>query len=230
MNDNKQEQLNQNEQIKQPCSKRKIILFDLDSTLVDCEVIDELGRLNNVEKEVEQITKDAMDGKLEFEQALEKRVQLLKGLSETQILEFLESIQLMNGAKETLSKLKEHGYITGVVSGGFTFATARVKDLLDLDYHFANELVYKDGVLTGEVIKNVSSRLAKGEILAKIAEKENIDLKDTVVVGDGANDVSMFNIAGLGIAFCAKPVLKDIADYCIDEKDLSHILKILKIE
>ncbi|AEH07287.1 phosphoserine phosphatase SerB [Methanothermococcus okinawensis] len=206
-------------------NKKKLILFDLDSTLIDCETIDEIAKLAGVGDEVEKITKEAMDGKLDFGEALRKRVSLLKGLPLENIRELVLNLKFTKGAEETVKELKKRGYVVGVVSGGFTIATDRVKDILGLDYAYSNELITKDGKLTGEVVGPIMSSYAKGEILEKIAKKEGIDLKDTVVVGDGANDISMFKKAGLKIAFCAKDILKKNADICIDKKDLREILK-----
>ncbi|AEF95895.1 phosphoserine phosphatase SerB [Methanotorris igneus] len=205
--------------------KKKIILFDFDSTLVDCETIDEIAKEAGVEEEVKKITKEAMEGKLNFEQSLRKRVSLLKGLPVEKVEKAVSNIKLMNGAEETIKELKKRGYVIGVVSGGFDIAVNRIKEKLGLDYAYANELIEKDGILTGEVRGPVMSETAKGDILEEIARKEGVDLKDTVVVGDGANDISMFNKAGLKIAFCAKEILKEKADICIEKKDLREILK-----
>ncbi|WP_292459783.1 phosphoserine phosphatase SerB [Methanothermococcus sp.] len=206
-------------------NKKKLILFDLDSTLINCETIDEIAKVAGVEDEVKKITKDAMNGKLEFGEALKKRVSLLKGLPMEKIMNLVSNLELTKGAEETIKELKKRGYITGVVSGGFTIATNRIKDILGLDYAYSNELITKEGKLTGEVIGPIMSSHAKGDILEEIAKKEGIDLKDTVVVGDGANDISMFKKAGFKIAFCAKDILKKNADICIDKKDLREILK-----
>ena len=206
-------------------NKKKLILFDLDSTLIDCETIDEIAKLAGVGDEVEKITRDAMNGKLNFEESLRKRVSLLKGLPMEKIMDLVSDLKLTKGAEETIKELKKRGYITGVVSGGFTVATDRIKDILGLDYAYSNELITKDGKLTGEVIGPIMSAHAKGELLEEIAKKEGIDLKDTVVVGDGANDISMFKKAGFKIAFCAKDILKKNADICVEKKDLREILK-----
>ncbi|EHP88809.1 phosphoserine phosphatase SerB [Methanotorris formicicus] len=205
--------------------KKKIVLFDFDSTLVDCETIDEIAKEAGVEEEVKKITKEAMEGKLNFEQSLRKRVSLLKGLPVEKVEKAVSNIKLMNGAEETIKELKKKGYVVGVVSGGFDIAVKRIKEKLELDYAYANELIENDGILTGEVRGPVMSETAKGDILEEIARKEGVDLKDTIAVGDGANDISMFNKAGLKIAFCAKEILKEKADICIEKKDLREILK-----
>ena len=209
-------------------SKKKLILFDLDSTLIKEETIDEIATLAGVEKEVKEITKEAMNGKLNFGQSLKKRVSLVKGLPIEKVKELVLRLRLTEGAEETIKELKKRGYIVGVVSGGFTVATDRIKDILGLDYAYSNELIENDGILTGEVRGPIMDENAKGKILEEIAKKEGIDLKDTVVVGDGANDISMFKKAGLKIAFCAKDILKKNADVAIEKRDLREILKYVK--
>ena len=209
-------------------SKKKLILFDLDSTLIKEETIDEIATLAGVEKEVKEITKEAMNGKLNFGQSLKKRVSLVKGLPIEKVKELVLRLRLTEGAEETIKELKKRGYIVGVVSGGFTVATDRIKDILGLDYAYSNELIENDGILTGEVRGPIMDEDAKGKILEEIAKKEGIDLEDTVVVGDGANDISMFKKAGLKIAFCAKDILKKNADVIIENRDLREILKHVK--
>jgi len=204
---------------------KKLILFDLDSTLIENETIDEFAKIAGAENEVKKITKEAMDGKLNFEQSLKKRVALIKGAPTNKIKEAVSTLTLTEGAEETIKELKNRGYIVGVVSGGFTVATDKIKELLGMDYAYSNNLIEKDGKLTGEVNGVMMKEDAKGKMLQKIAKKENIDLKDTVVVGDGANDISMFKVAGFKIAFCAKDILKKNADVCIEKRDLREILK-----
>lgn len=207
---------------------KKLILFDLDSTLIDCEVIDEIAKLAGVEPEVKKITEEAMGGKIKFEQSLKRRVKLLAGLPTEKLDEFVQTIPIMNGAPELIFELKKMGYITGVVSGGFTFAAEKVKGILGLDYAYSNTLLSNGGKLTGEVIGPVMSESAKGDILEEIADKEGISLENTVVVGDGANDISMFEKANFRIAFCAKEILRSKADVCIDKKDLKELINYLK--
>ena len=204
---------------------KKLILFDLDSTLIENETIDEFAKIAGAENEVKKITKEAMDGKLNFEQSLKKRVALIKGAPTNKIKEAVSTLTLTEGAEETIKELKNRGHIVGVVSGGFTVATDKIKELLGMDYAYSNNLIEKDGKLTGEVNGVMMKEDAKGRMLQKIAKKENIDLKDTVVVGDGANDISMFKVAGFKIAFCAKDILKKNADVCIEKRDLREILK-----
>ena len=205
--------------------KRGLVLFDLDSTLIEEETIDELAKVAGVEEEVKRITRDAMEGKIDFEESLKRRVSLLKGLAVEDVMEVVSKLKLTKGARETVEELKNRGYVVGVISGGFTIVTDRVKGDLDLDYAYANELVFRDGKLSGEVRGRVMSPSAKGDILEEIAGREEIDLNDTVVVGDGANDISMFKRAGFRIAFCAKELLKREADVVIERRDLREILK-----
>ena len=208
--------------------KKGLVLFDLDSTLIEEETIDELAKLAGVEHEVKNITKEAMNGKIDFEESLKRRVALLKGLPTGGVNEIISRLKLTKGAKETIKELKNRGYVVGVISGGFTIATDKVKRDLDLDYAYSNELIIKKGKLTGEVKGRVMGPTSKGDILEKIAKKEKIDLKDSFVVGDGANDISMFKRAGFKIAFCAKEILKRNADISIDKRDLREILKYIK--
>jgi len=209
-------------------NKKGLVLFDLDSTLIEEETIDELAKLVGVEEEVKKITKDAMNGKIDFEESLRKRVALLKGLPIDSVKELVSKLKITKGAREAIEELKNRGYVVGVISGGFNIVTERIKKDLNLDYAYSNELIVKDEKLTGEVRGRVMSPTAKGEILEEIARRENIDLKDTVVVGDGANDICMFKKAGFRIAFCAKEVLKKNADVVIDRRDLREILKYVK--
>ena len=205
--------------------KRGLVLFDLDSTLIEEETLDELAKLAGVEEEVKRITRDAMEGRINFEESLKRRVSLLKGLAVEDVMKVVSRLKLTKGARETVEELKSRGYVVGVISGGFNIVTDRVKRDLGLDYAYSNELVVREGRLTGEVRGRVMSPSAKGDILEEIAGREKIDLKDTIVVGDGANDIGMFRRAGFRIAFCAKEVLKREADVVIERRDLREILK-----
>ncbi|WP_456471923.1 phosphoserine phosphatase SerB [Methanocaldococcus sp.] len=204
---------------------KKLIFFDFDSTLVNNETIDELAKEAGVEKKVKEITKKAMNGEIDFKKALEERVKLLKDLPIEKVNKAIDRITLTEGAKETIEELKRRGYLVAVISGGFDIAVDKFKDKLNIDYAFSNTLIIKDNKLTGEVVENV---IDKGEVVENLAKKLNIPLKNVIVVGDGANDISMFEKAGLRIAFCAKPILKEKADICIEKRDLREVLKVLE--
>jgi phosphoserine phosphatase len=200
------------------------VAFDLDSTLIDAESVDEFAKLLGKGEEVAKITDKAMKGEIKFEEALIRRTKLLKGLEYEKVLEATKKIPLMKGAKEAVEELKAHGIKTCVISGSFSVVAERVRKELDLDYAVANDLVVEDGVLTGEVEGPLMKEGAKGEMLVKIAKRAGVQLYDCAAVGDGANDVSMFEKAGLKIAFNSKPVLNKVADVIIEEKDLTRIL------
>lgn len=202
----------------------KLVAFDLDSTLIDAESVDEFARLIGKEKEVAAITGKVVKGKIKFEDALLQRTKLLKGLEYDKVLEAVEKIPLMKGAREAAAELKNRGIKTCVISGSFSVVAERVKKELNLDYAVANELVVNDGRLTGEVVGPVVKEGAKGEMLVQIAKRAGVPLYECAVVGDSANDVSMFEKAGLKIAFNSKPVLSRVADVVIEEKDLSRVL------
>jgi len=207
----------------------KLIAFDLDNVLIDGEAIDEIGKLTSVEAEISEITKKAMEGDLDFETALNKRVALLKGVSVENIKEVVSKIPLMEGAEETIAELKKRGYKIATITGSFEIIANRMKEDLGLDYAFSNVLHEEEGKLTGEV----SGPLLKGskaEVLKEIMEMEKVKAEESAAVGDGANDVSMLEEAGLGIAFNAKPVLKEKADIVVEKKDLRELLEIFPEE
>ena len=207
----------------------KLIAFDLDNVLIDGEAIDEIGKLVGVEAEISEITKKAMEGDLDFETALNERVALLKGASVEDIKEVVSKIPLMEGAEETIAELKKRGYKIATITGSFEIIANRMKDDLGLDYAFSNVLHEEDGKLTGEV----SGPLVKGskaEVLKEIMEMEKVKAEESAAVGDGANDVSMIEKAGLGIAFNAKPVLKEKADVVVEKRDLKELLEIFPEE
>jgi phosphoserine phosphatase len=207
----------------------KLIAFDLDNVLIDGEAIDEIGKLVGVEAEISEITKKAMEGDLDFETALNERVALLKGASVEDIKEVVSKIPLMEGAEETIAELKKRGYKIATITGSFEIIANRMKDDLGLDYAFSNVLHEEEGKLTGEV----SGPLVKGskaEVLKEIMEMEKVKAEESAAVGDGANDVSMLEEAGLGIAFNAKPVLKEKADVVVEKRDLRELLEIFPEE
>jgi phosphoserine phosphatase len=201
----------------------KLIAFDLDNVLIEGEAIDEIGKLMGIEDEIMEITEKAMSGDLDFKTALKERVVLLKGASLEDIKKMIDEIPLVEGAEETIKELKKRGYIIATITGSFDIIANKIKDKLDLDYSFSNFLHEKDGILTGEVSGPLVDG-TKGDVLKKIIKMENISLKECAAVGDGANDISMLNKAGLGIAFNAKPILRENADIIIDDKDLRELL------
>ena len=202
----------------------KLAVFDFDSTLMDGETLEFLAKEFHIEDKIAQITKSAMEGKIDFFESLIQRVSLLKGLSQKRAEEICANLPLMNGAKETITELKKAGYKTVCFSGGFKSATIPAKEKLGLDAEFSNILHFKNGQMTGLVGGEMMFSTSKGAMLATLQNLLGIDYNDTLAVGDGANDLSMFRYAGKRVAFCGKPVLRENANIIIDEKDLRLIL------
>ncbi|MBO8182314.1 MAG: phosphoserine phosphatase SerB [Archaeoglobus sp.] len=209
---------------------KRLIVFDMDSTIVDAEIIDELAKVAGVGEEVKRVTEKAMEGEISFKEALEERVKLLKGLPVEVLERIYSQIKLTEGAKELIKSLKESGYVVAVISGGFSYFTNRLKEELGLDYAFGNELEIENGVLTGRLKGRIIDAAEKARIIEEIARKEGIDREDIVAVGDGANDKIMVENAGLGIAFNAKNALKEVADGSISKENLIGIASILKLK
>ncbi len=207
--------------------EKRLIVFDMDSTLVDAEIIDELAKYAGVEEEVKRITERAMKGEIDFKKALEERVKLLKGLPVEVLEKIYKNIRLTEGARELIQALKRAGYKVAVVSGGFTYFTERLKEELGLDYAFGNELEIKDGKLTGKIKGRIIDAEEKARIIEEIAKKEGISKENVVAVGDGANDRIMIKNAGLGIAFNAKEVLKEVADGTLSKENLIGLACVL---
>lgn len=201
----------------------KLVVFDLDNVIIDGEAIDEISKLKGVDKEITEITEKAMQGELDFETAIKERVSLLKGTSVEDIQKVVEKIPLMEGAEETIKELKNKGYKIATITGSFEIISNHIKDKLGLDFAFSNSLMEEDGLLTGEV-EGPLVKGSKADVLKELSEKENISLENCVAVGDGANDISMLKSVKLGIAFNAKPAVKEIADVVIDKKDLRELL------
>lgn len=202
----------------------KLAVFDFDSTLMDGETLEFLAKEFHIEDKIAQITKSAMEGKIDFFESLIQRVSLLKGLSQKRAEEICANLPLMNGAKETITELKKAGYKTVCFSGGFKSATIPAKEKLGLDAEFSNILHFKNGQMTGLVGGEMMFSTSKGAMLTTLQNLLGIDYNDTLAVGDGANDLSMFRYAGKRVAFCGKPVLRENANIIIDEKDLRLIL------
>jgi phosphoserine phosphatase len=204
--------------------RRRLVVFDMDNTIIEGEVIDELAKAANVGEKVSEITHRAMQGQIDFTAALKERVALLKGLPISVFEEVSASMQLTGGTYELVSTLKAMGFKLALISGGFTFFANRLKERLGFDYAFANELEIKDGVLTGKVNGPIIDREAKGRIVQEIAEREGLSREEIVAVGDGANDEIMLKNAGLGIAFNASEILQKVADGRITNSNLYGLL------
>jgi phosphoserine phosphatase len=208
---------------------KRLIVMDMDSTLIQQEVIDELAVTLGVQDRVKAITERAMNGELDFNQSLRARVKLLKGTPATALVDVLERIELTPGAEELVRVLKRLGYRTAVISGGFIEVVGPIQERLGLDYAFANRLEVVDGILTGEVVGEIVNRERKAELLVELAKKERIELDQVIAVGDGANDLDMLGRAGLGIAFNAKRTVQEQAQAAINQKSLTAILYLLGI-
>ncbi|HJN50915.1 MAG: phosphoserine phosphatase SerB [Pseudomonadales bacterium] len=208
---------------------RKLIAFDMDSTLIATEVIDQLAGLAGVGDEVTRITAEAMAGRLEFKQSLKKRVALLEGLPVEALHELSASVPLTEGAEDLFRILKKLSYKTAILSGGFTFVGRALQKRLGVDYVFCNELEIVSGKLTGKVVGPIVDGTRKAELLAEIASKEGLSLQQAIAVGDGANDLLMLSSAGLGIAFHAKTVVKESAGHAISTLGLDSILYLMGI-
>ncbi len=206
---------------------RRLVAFDMDSTLIQVEVIDELAKRFGVGDEVSAITAGAMRGEFDFKESLRRRLALLKGLDAGVLEQVAATLPLTEGAERLLTNLKRLGFKVAIISGGFTYFGERLKKRLGLDYVFANKLELKDGRLTGRVTGPVVDGARKAELLRRLADKEGIDLQQVIAVGDGANDLPMLGIAGLGIAFHAKPKVKAGARQSISTLGLDAILYLI---
>ncbi len=206
---------------------RRLVAFDMDSTLIQAEVIDELAAEMGVGGEVSAITAAAMRGELDFRESLRRRLALLKGMPVGKLEQVAGRIPLTEGAERLIRNLKRFGYKIAIISGGFTFFGRLLQESLGIDYLYANELEIEDGRLTGRVKGEVVDAARKAEILREIAARENISLQQVIAVGDGANDLPMLSLAGLGIAFHAKPVVKRGARQSISTLGLDSILYLM---
>jgi phosphoserine phosphatase len=203
---------------------RRLVCFDMDSTLIQTEVIDELAKRAGVGEQVSRITEAAMRGELNFAESFKQRMALLKGLDEKVLIEIAENLPLTEGAERLFRALKKYGFKTAILSGGFTYFGKYLQNKLGIDYMFANQLEISDGKLTGNYIGEIIDGPKKAELLRNIAFKEDIYLEQTVAVGDGSNDLPMINVAGLGIAFHAKPIVTKNAQHSISTIGLDAIL------
>ena len=208
---------------------RRLVVFDMDSTLIEAEVIDELAKVAGVGDQVSAITESAMRGEIDFNESFERRVALLKGLDEAALELVAGQLKMTEGAETLMVTLKRLGYKTAILSGGFKYFGNKLRDKLGFDYVYANDLDIEDGIVTGKVTGQIVDGNRKAELLKDIARRENIALEQVIAVGDGANDLPMLSIAGLGIAFRAKPLVKASARQSISILGLDSILYLLGI-
>jgi phosphoserine phosphatase len=209
--------------------EKRLIVFDMDMTIVDFEIINKLASFVGVDEEVKFITERAMLGEMDFEQSLRQRVRLLKGTPVSTLETIARNLQLTPGSEELIHHLKQMGYKIALISGGFTYFTDVLKEKLGFDYTFANQLEIKEEVLTGEIRGDVIDAEAKGHIINRLADLEKISPENIVAVGDGANDCLMIQNAGLGVAFNAKEILKKVSDGSISRENLLGLLNVLGI-
>jgi len=208
---------------------RRLFAFDMDSTLIQGEVIDELAKMAGVADKVVKITESAMRGEIEFQESFRRRVALLKGLPEARVCELVGRIPLAEGAERLISTLKTLGYKTAILSGGFTFFARHLQERFGIDYVHANELEFANGVVTGEVTGQIVDGARKAALLKEIAEQERISLEQVIAVGDGANDLPMLNLAGMGIAFRAKPLVRQSAGHSLTQLGLDGLLYLIGV-
>ena len=209
--------------------RKKVIVFDMDSTIVDGEIIDEMAKLAGVGRKVAAITQEGMKGKIDYVQSLRARVSLLKGLSIKSLEPLAETLKLTKGSEELILALREMGFKIGLISGGFSYFTDIVKKRLGFDYAFGNELEIKKGKLTGRIRGKIIDAYRKAQIMDEICHKEGITRDEVVAIGDGSNDRIMVANAGLGIAFNAKEILKKVADGTITRDNMKGVLYCLGI-
>ena len=208
---------------------RRLFAFDMDSTLIQGEVIDELAKMSGVGDEVARITEAAMRGELGFDESFARRVALLKGLSAERVHAMTDTIPLAQGAERLIRTLRLLGYKTAILSGGFTFFARHLQQTLGIDYVHANELEIADGMVTGRVLPPIVNGERKASLLGEIALREGISTEQVVAVGDGANDIPMLKIAGMGIAYRAKPIVRQNAPQSISRLGLDGLLYLIGV-
>jgi phosphoserine phosphatase len=206
---------------------RRLVAFDMDSTLIQAEVIDELAKLHGVGAEVAAITERAMRGEIEFKASFRERVARLRGLPEQALREVAERVAVTEGADRLISTLKHFGYRTAVISGGFLHTGQRLRDAFGIDYVYANELDVQDGFVTGLVKGEIIDAERKAQLLREICERERIVPAQAIAIGDGANDLPMLSVAGLGVAYHAKPVVRESASHAISNFGLDSVLYLM---
>jgi phosphoserine phosphatase len=208
---------------------KRLIVFDMDSTLIQAEVIDEMAKALGVGEEISKITDQAMNGEIDFTESLIKRVSKLEGLTVEQMKEILEALPITTGVEDFIRTVKSLGYKVAIISGGFSFFAEALKDKFGLDYAFSNELEIENGKLTGKVLGSIVDANQKANLLKLIAQQEKIKLEQVVAIGDGANDLPMMSVAGLGIAFHAKQIVREKAEQNLSHGPMTTILYFLGI-
>lgn len=206
---------------------RRLVCFDMDSTLIQVEVIDELAKAAGVGEQVAAITESAMRGEIDFSESFRQRMALLKGMDESVLKDIADKLPITEGAARLISHLRHFGYKIAILSGGFTYFANHLKEKLGVDYVYANQLEFENGKLTGRVKGDIIDGAMKARLLTKIAQQEGISTEQVIAVGDGANDLPMLAIAGLGVAFHAKPLVKEQARHSIANLGLDAILYLL---
>lgn len=209
-------------------SQVKLLITDMDSTLISIECVDEIADFLHIKDQVSEITESAMRGEIDFNTSLKKRVSLLKGLDYDVLNRvYLERLKLNPGAEQLVTGLQQRNIKTALVSGGFTFFTDRLRDRLKLDFTLSNILETVDGKLTGNIVGDIVNGTVKANFLQKLADGLQIDVKQTLAVGDGANDLPMLGLSGLGVAYRAKPIVQQQADAVLNYSGLEAILDFL---
>lgn len=210
-------------------TSKRLVVLDMDSTLIQTEVIDELARAHGVYDQVKEITERAMNGHMDFRQSLTERVKMLKGLPESRLQEIAQDLPLTEGASEFIQTVKSMGLKVALITGGFLYFAQTLRNRLGLDYVFANDLEIQNGVLTGRVKGNIIDAEQKAFLMDLLAQQEHITLDQVVAVGDGANDIPMLTRAGMGIAFYAKDAVRQKADFHVGHGPMTSILSFLGI-